>query len=310
MKNVNEDVKSPFRHIFDFLATTKEFYIGGMATATAVLFTNPLDLVKTRFQLQGELQNRGTYDIKYKNIFDAFIKIGRKEGILGLHKGLIPALTYQITMNSTRLGIYQTILNSGITTNSEKEQQFSKLLIAGAFSGCCGALVGNPFYLVRVQMQSAADPSIAVGYQHKHTGVLQALKVAKNSHGGLFQGLSSSMARTSVGSATQLGTFTHFKQFISGLQITESPFAVVCLASLCSSIAVTCTMTPFDVVATRMYNQKHGLYYSGWYDCVKKIFLHEGLLGFYKGTFAHFFRIGPHTILTLIIWDRYRKWFL
>jgi solute carrier family 25 protein 34/35 len=69
-------------------------------------------------------------------------------------------------------------------------------------------------------------------------------------------------------------------------------------------------MTPFDVVATRMFNQKHGLYYDGLWDCIKKMYRHEGVLGFYKGTFAHFFRIGPHSLLTLIIWDRYRKWFL
>ena len=288
---------------------SREFIVGGFASSTACLFTNPLDVVKTRFQLQGELQTRGAYVVKYKNIFDAFMKIFHHEGMSGLQKGLIPALSFQIVMNSSCLGIYQTIINTGITGNGKGQQVFSTLLAAGAFSGCCWALLGTSFYLVKVQMQSAANPSIAVGYQHKHSGLIAGLKAAHVSSGGLFQGLSSALARTTVGSATQLATFTTSKQIIGSFGVIKSDFGIVCASSLCSSIAVTFTMTPFDVVATRMFNQKHGLYYNGWWDCTLKIFKHEGIYGFYKGTFAHFFRIGPHTILTLIIWDRYRKWF-
>ena len=294
----------------NFVSYTKEYILGGLATSTACLFTNPLDVVKTRFQLQGELKNRGAYEIKYRNIFDAFIKISRLEGIKGLQKGLIPALTFQIVMNSTRLGTYQTILNTGATGDEKGKQVFWKLGAAGAFSGCCGALVGTPFFLIKVQMQSAADPSIAVGHQHKHSGLIQGLKTAYHSPGGLFQGLSSALARTTVGSATQLATFTTLKQIINSLDVIKSDFGVVCCASLCSSVAVTFTMTPFDVVSTRMFNQQHGLLYRSWWDCIGKIYKHEGIYGFYKGTFAHFFRIGPHTIMTLVIWDRYRKWFL
>ena len=289
---------------------SKEFLVGGLSTSTACLATNPLDVVKTRFQLQGELQSRGAYQVKYRNILDAFLKIYRYEGVAGLQKGLTSGVAYQVFMNSARLGTYQTILNSGLTRNSDDQQVFWKLGLAGAFSGCCGAVVGNPFYLVKVQMQSAANPDIAVGYQHKHTGLARGLMNAYRSPGGLYQGVTSALARVSVGSATQLATFTNAKQYISGLELIESDFGVVCLSSLVSSVAVTCTMTPFDVIATRMFNQKHGLYYSGWLDCINKIYKHEGGFAFYKGTLAHFFRIGPHTILTLIIWDRYRKWLL
>ena len=288
----------------------KEYAVGGIASATAGFFTNPLDVVKTRFQLQGELLNRGAYEVKYKNVFDAFLKICQHEGAKGLQKGLTSQLAYQCVMNSTRLGTYQTILNSGLPSDENGKPVFWKLGLAGAFAGSCGALVGSPFYLVKVQMQAAAAPSIAVGYQHKHTGLWQGLKIAYSSPGGLFQGVTSALWRVSAGSATQLATFTRIKHYITGTGVLQSDFAVVAASSLISSFAVTCTMTPFDVVATRLYNQKHGLYYSGWLDCIGKIYKHEGMFGFYKGTVAHYFRIGPHTILTLMIWDRYRKWLL
>lgn len=34
-----------------------------------------------------------------------------------------------------------------------------------------------------------------------------------------------------------------------------------------------------------------------------KIGQSEGLLGFFKGWTANYFRLGPHTLLTLVAWD-------
>lgn len=72
-------------------------------------------------------------------------------------------------------------------------------------------------------------------------------------------------------------------------------------------------MTPFDVVATRLYNQPidkqtgKGLIYQGILDCMKKILHSEGFFAFYKGVTASFIRIGPHTILSLSFWQFFRK---
>lgn len=43
-----------------------EFLIGGIAACGAGFFTNPLEVVKTRMQLQGELQARGQHAIHYR----------------------------------------------------------------------------------------------------------------------------------------------------------------------------------------------------------------------------------------------------
>ena len=251
-----------------------------------------------------------TYQVKYKNIFDAFYKISKHEGVRGLQKGLAPALSYQIVMNSLRLGLYQSINNAGITTGENGKPVFLKLAIAGAFSGSVGAFAASPLFLIKIQMQSKAADSIAVGYQHSHKGMWSAFRTIATSPSSMFQGVTSAIARVSVGSATQLATFTKVKHFFKSGGHVENEIGVVVLSSLVSSVAVCATMTPFDVVSTRMYNQTPGLYYSGWSDCVGKIFEVEGVKGFYKGTVAHYFRIGPHTILTLIIWDYYRKSFL
>lgn len=46
-----------------------------------------------------------------------------------------------------------------------------------------------------------------------------------------------------------------------------------------------------------------GMYYDGVRDCFTKIFRAEGLLGFYKGVSAAIFRCGPHTVISLMLWQ-------
>lgn len=71
-------------------------------------------------------------------------------------------------------------------------------------------------------------------------------------------------------------------------------------------------MTPFDVVATRLFNQPvdgkgKGILYRGILDCSLKILRAEGLSGFYKGFSASYLRLGPHTVLSILFWQTFRK---
>ena len=108
----------------------------------------------------------------------------------------------------------------------------------------------------------------------------------------------------------------HNKLFCFVLQIFHpssilNPFT----ASIMSGFLVVLCMTPFDVVSTRLYNQQttnsgRGAVYNGVTDCFAKIFRKEGLWGFYKGWGASLFRLGPHTVLSLVIWNELRRFYL
>lgn len=80
--------------------------IGATAAATAGVFTNPLEVLKTRLQLQGELQAKGQHAVHYKNMVHGAWVIVEHDGILALQKGLMPALFVQVIMNGCRLGKY------------------------------------------------------------------------------------------------------------------------------------------------------------------------------------------------------------
>ncbi|GFQ97708.1 solute carrier family 25 member 35 [Trichonephila clavata] len=291
-----------------------EFVIGGAAACCAGVFTNPLEVVKTRLQLQGELQSRGVYTVHYKNAFQAFYVIAKEDGIRALQKGLVPALWYQLFMNGIRLGSFDFMQKSGLI-NSGSEISFSRSIVAGAASGCVGALIGSPFYMVKTQFQAQSSSTIAVGFQHRHQGMLKAFQDVVRQHGflALWRGASAAMSRVTFGSAAQLATFSNSKSFIEKLQIFK-PDSWLCAlaASMLGGIAVVVCMTPLDVVSTRLYNQGvdskgRGLIYSGLWDCIRKIALSEGLFGFYKGSTASLLRTGPHTVLSLVFWNEFRK---
>ena len=126
--------------------------MGGVATCGAGLFTNPLEVVKTRMQLQGELKAKGHYTVHYKHVFHAFYTIGRVEGVLALQKGLVPALWYQFCMNGVRLGCYQCLTNWGFTTDADGKLSWPRCVMAGAVAGCFGAMVGSPTYMASIIM--------------------------------------------------------------------------------------------------------------------------------------------------------------
>lgn len=292
-----------------------EFLLGGLATSSAGFFTNPLEVVKTRMQLQGELKARGQYSVHYRNGFHAAITIARADGLRALQSGLVPALYYQFFMNGIRLGLYQALINMGFTKNSDGELSIPRSIIAGALAGCIGATFASPFYMVKTHLQAKAAQEIAVGHQHPHLTMTEGLRTIYSNHGitGLWRGVSGAAPRVTVGSAAQLASFSTTKEYVVKQQLfSRESWMNAFLASMISGVAVTMFMTPFDVVSTRFYNQGtdatgKGLVYRGVADCFIKTFRAEGLWGFYKGWTVCYFRLGPHTTLSLVFWDEFRK---
>ncbi|XP_041094155.1 solute carrier family 25 member 35 isoform X3 [Polyodon spathula] len=221
-----------------------DFVLSGAAACGACLFTNPLEVVKTRMQLQGELKAPGSYQVHYRNVFHAFYTIGRVDGLAGLQKGLVPGLLYQFCMNGFRLGSFAIIESAGYIHSEDGRVIPGKSIAAGAIAGVIGAVMGSPVYLI----------------------------------------------------------------------FPSESWLVALTAGMVSSVVVVVAMTPFDVVSTRLYNQPvdsrgQGLLYRGFVDCFMKTVRKESMLGLYKGIGASYFRLGPHTILSLLFWNELRKFY-
>lgn len=194
-----------------------DFVLGGAAACCAGVFSNPMDVIKTRQQLQGELVRGGMANSPYKSLAESVRSVIRSEGGLwGLQKGLGPALMFQFVMNSVRLGTFETVDKLGWTTDSENGGHSPGLCVLwGGISGVIGASLGCPFFMVKTQIQSSSVGKYAVGFQHHHRGTFDALKSAYRGRGvkGLWRGYTGMVPRTGIGSSVQLSTFTQSKDF-------------------------------------------------------------------------------------------------
>ncbi|XP_016844708.1 brain mitochondrial carrier protein 1-like [Nasonia vitripennis] len=294
-----------------------EFAIGALAAVGAGFFTNPIDVVKIRLQLQGELEARGSYQKIYRNTFHAAYQIARHEGIFALQSGIVTALGFQVVLNGTRLGSYNLAKRYGLTLNANGETNVVKTVLVSGIAGSVGAIIGSPLYLVKTQLQSQSARSIAVGHQHNHTGTWSAFKSLWNEDGvrGLYRGWYANIPRVFVGSATQLTAFGLFADWLRPMEVfKDKPIFMTFVASLLGGSCVAFTMQPFDVVATRLYNQGidakgKGVLYNGLFDALYKIFRTEGVFGLYKGVFPTWLRIAPHTVLCLVFYEKIARFY-
>jgi solute carrier family 25 protein 34/35 len=73
----------------------------------------------------------------------------------------------------------------------------------------------------KTHLQSLAASSIAVGYQHTHTGCTNALWKIYMEHGilGLWRGAFGAMPRSSIGSSTQLVSFSLCKDYFEKYEV-------------------------------------------------------------------------------------------
>lgn len=119
-----------------------DLVLGATAGCLACFLTNPLEVVKTRLQLQGELQPPGTYPRPYRGVLRAAVAVCRADGLRGLQKGLAAGLLYQGLMNGVRFYCYSHAEDAGWTGYP------GGTVAAGAVAGAVGAIVGSPAYLV------------------------------------------------------------------------------------------------------------------------------------------------------------------
>lgn len=210
-----------------------------------------------------------------------------------------------------RLGIYNNAVNYGLTKTKTGKESFILGGIWGGIGGVIGSGFASPFYLIKTHLQSQAVQTIAVGYQHQHTGMSGALKEIFNKDGikGLYRGVLVTIPRGFLGSGGQLATFGYAKEWLREHGIApKSPMLLTFISGVLAGTVMSVTITPPDVVATRLYNQgvdKHGkgIYYKGVIDCFWKILKTEGIYGLYKGFWAQYFRMGPHATFVLFFFD-------
>ncbi|CAA6662946.1 unnamed protein product [Spirodela intermedia] len=76
-------------HEFETSSSSEGLFLGGLAGGLAAYITTPLDVIKTRLQVQGPTK-------RYNGWYDAMRRTWAAEGIRGLFRGSVPRITWYV----------------------------------------------------------------------------------------------------------------------------------------------------------------------------------------------------------------------
>ena len=132
---------------------------------------------------------------------------------------------------------------------------------------------------------------------------------------GLWRGVGATVQRAAVLTAAQVSSYDHTKSVLLRNELFVEGRPVQMSSALIAGFVTAFATNPIDVIKTRIMNEtigsknksKQSLVYSSTLPCLKKIYKSEGILGFYKGFIPNWLRLGPHTMITFLIFEQLRK---
>ncbi|CAN6987583.1 unnamed protein product [Brassica rapa subsp. trilocularis] len=148
--------------IFGFPETTRgpllDLVAGSFAGGTAVLFTYPLDLVRTKlaYQVVGSAKAQAKAvtipleQIVYRGITDCFSRTYRESGFRGLYRGVAPSMYGIFPYAGLKFYFYEEMKRH---VPAEHKKDISLKLVCGSVAGLLGQTLTYPLDVVRRQMQ-------------------------------------------------------------------------------------------------------------------------------------------------------------
>nr|XP_006118157.1 brain mitochondrial carrier protein 1 isoform X1 [Pelodiscus sinensis] len=119
---------------------------------SASVGTFPVDLTKTRLQVQGQSIDARFREIKYRGMFHALFRIYKEEGILALYSGIAPALLRQASYGTIKIGIYQSLKR--LFVDRLEDETLLINMICGVVSGVISSTLANPTDVLKIRMQA------------------------------------------------------------------------------------------------------------------------------------------------------------
>ncbi|KAI1616819.1 MC family mitochondrial carrier protein [Exophiala viscosa] len=284
-----------------------QFAAGAIAGVSEILIMYPLDVVKTRVQLQGKPVPGQDY---YTGMGDCFRKIIKNEGPSRLYRGIGAPIMMEAPKRATKFaandswGVFYRKL-----FNVEKPTQ-PLAILTGATAGATEAFVVVPFELVKIRLQDRASAG-------KYNGIADCVVKIVKSEGplALYNGLESTLWRHILWNAGYFGCIFQVKALMPAVDKKDK---VKAMATDFTSGAIGGTVgtilnTPMDVVKSRIQNSpkiagsvaKYNWAWPGLGTMMKE----EGFAALYKGFLPKVLRLGPGGGVLLVVYTTVMDYF-
>lgn len=287
-------------------ATAAVKLVAGMAGGLAeACLLQPLDVAKTRLQLDKEK--------KYKGMFDCLRKVAKEEGAAALYKGLTPFVTHLTLKYALRFGLFEKIrvvLNGGKTTASSNTHNF----FAGMAVGCIEAtMIVTPFEVIKTRLQKQKGKT-----NLKYKGPIDVVIKVTREEGlrRLWSGNMPTVIRQGSNQAFNFMSMQILNEQLWGKKQGDGKTLEVwktLLNGLLAGAVGPCFNAPVDVIKTRMMAQSYApgeaVKYTGWVQAGQLIAKEEGVKALWKGIIPRLTRLAPGQAITWTVVMRVTAYF-
>lgn len=269
---------------------------GASAGVIAATFVCPLDVIKTRLQVQGLPPGR-----KGSIILRSFNQIIQQEGsVRGLYRGLSPTILALLPNWAVYFSIYEQLKSLLASNDGSHQLSIGANMIAASGAGAATIIATNPLWVVKTRFQTQGMRIGVIPYK----GIVDALRRIAHEEGvrGLYSGLVPALAGISH-VAIQFPVYEKIKFYLAqrdNTTVDSLHSGDVAIASSVSKIIASTLTYPHEVVRTRL--QEQGFHqekkYKGVIDCIRKVLYKDGISGFYSGCATNLLRTTPAAVIT------------
>ena len=241
-------------------------------------------------------------------MLSTFLHIYRTHGVPGLYTGLSASMLRQLTYSTVRFGVYEDLKSRFAPTQTPKHPgrnlSFLSLIAMSSTAGFLGGIAGNPADVINVRMQSDASkaPSAQLNYKSVLDGLVRIVR--EEGASALFRGVGANCARAVLMTSSQLASYDIFKTALLSTQHISDGFFTQFMSSVAAGFVATTICSPVDVVKTLIMSA--GGKIPLW-QTLHAIQRKEGIFWVLRGWVPSFIRLGPQTIITMLIFEQHKK---
>lgn len=277
------DQRKPLPFVANFAA-------GAIAGISEILTFYPLDVVKTRMQLDTGKSRHG--------LVGTLRTIVKEEGIGRLYRGLVPPLLLEAPKRAVKFAANDFWGKTFINMTGQSKMTQSLSVLTGCTAGATESFVVVPFELVKIKLQDKTST---------FKGPVDVVKQIVRKEGllGLYSGMESTFWRHVWWNGGYFGVIFQIRAILPKAESQQSQLLNNFISGSIGGFAGTVVNTPFDVVKSRIQGATKvpgvAPKYNWTYPALVTIFREEGAAALYKGFVPKVLRLAPGGGVLLLV---------
>ena len=269
----------------------------GASAAIAAAVTNPIEIIRVRFQLEPQAT-------RPPSVFTFARSIVRDEGLVRglMQPGVAAWMAAMGVAFSCRMALYEP-LRETIEAAVGGGPTPATASFAGLATGALTNAAACPFFNVKALQQSQ---STAIAQRSSLLSELVAVTRASGLSGH-YRGVSALFARGGAISAGQLGGYDAAKRAVRATGQQEGLHTHVACSLFAAGRAAVLSLPP-DIVLNRYQGAPvRGLRYESVMHCLSELVRTEGVLALFRGLGPQYGKLAPIFLLTLPLYEQLRR---